>query len=275
MGISHRVTYCGITIDLDRICACTVRSGDHICRNFFDSICYEFAGFLFIQTGKLTGPSVAFIKDQRFPRLHTVRKKFNLYGFRSDAVLIILIHPDFFHIYICFARGVLVCDVVVVFSGTVLCSICFGFVLGHGVYYKFTVIPVLKKLIKAVTPSAVFVRFYLYRSSLFSVGMKPYGHFLRAYAVLIIFIIPCLGAAHTYPFRCVGVGHLITVLRTACYGDRISARAIRSGDHICRNLFNGIGDLLSGLLYIQICKCTAPSVALIQHHGLTGIHSIC
>ena len=214
--------------------------------NFFPAIA------VFVQIVKGSCPVIAAAECQCLLGFLAIRQQLHSNFRRPQAVLIARIVPCLCHGNAGLLRRVGVGHIEAVHRG----GIAQYSILSNGIKNFFT-IRVLRQAGKA--PFPVILGGYGHVIHLLAIGIETDGDGIGAFSVLIVFVIPCLGAGNRNGLRRITVGD----------GE---APGRRFGDIGCisvyRPLLYGVVNLLAIQKFIQIFKGTLPTIRFTQSQRL-------
>ena len=172
---------------------------------------------------------------------------------RPDAVLVVGVVPVFGYGNAGLAGGVGVGDVVVVVGGAVVVNLFFLDGIGH----LFSV-AVYRQILETPVPgiAAAAHRLGIHQ---FAICQQVDGDGIRAFAVLVVGVVPGLGPADAGGLQRVGDGEPIRL---------IAADLKIIPGH--RSLLDGVFDLGAVFVFGQVCKFTLPVVGFVQRQGVYG-----
>ena len=229
--------------------------------HFLDSIGNFFSILIFVQAGKGTCPVVAVAENKVFPCILAVCQQLDSNAFRTDAVLIVVIHPCFCYLDTGLFRCVAIGNIEIRIGRRVAVYS----ILGDGIG-DFLTVCILGKICKAPFPAIFSGYGQCFIFQLCSVCIEADGNGIRTFSVLVVGVIPRLGTGNLCGFWSVAVGNHKA-------GGSIAGN--RSIITIYCHFLDSIGNFFSILIFVQAGKGTCPVVAVAENKVFPCILAVC
>ena len=221
------------------------------------------ATFIFRQIGKTIAPvSVCICTYGLAVFFYSVCKKNHVNAFRTLSILVVGIVPGLGSCDLGSFRLMSIDDV----DSIKLCRIALNCILSYSVYNFFSFC-IFRKTSKAVSPVSVYICTYVLAVFFYSVCKKVYGDAGRAFAVLIVVVVPGLSSGNGGKLwsMCVSQRGYSSIF--ICLGQLIIFRNI----YFCP----GISDVISIRLFCKICYSLCPVIGSIQSNRCVSCFSVC
>ena len=214
---------------------------------------------ILVQIGESAVPVVAIAQGNGLAGSLTIGNQLNSDVVGTDAVLVIAVLPDLDHIDRGLLRSVGIGHVETIdLSGVLIHSI-----FSNGVDDLSTMILVLGQIVEAPAPVVSLGNGHGVND--LTIGQQVDGDGLGALAVLVVVVNPGLGTGNSSGLRGMGVGDGVAVCLIAVDCGGIAGHG---------NLSDGIGNLNTASVLVQLDEGAGPVVALVQDQGLVGFGTI-
>ena len=255
--IGNDKSFCGISCYCGNITSCFT--------NFFYCVDNILSSLLLIKFGPGVSPLVLCVQGNFLAAVFTIGFQLNLDFLRSVTAAVIVVSPCLGNCDAGLSWCIAVGDIV---AGDLCCVIC-NCILGYRVYNFFSSL-IFRQVFEAVGPVSIFVCCYGLAVFLLAICKKSYSDALRTFAILIVCIVPGLGAFHLSCLGCVSVCDVKSVY--TCFVAFHCFLGYGVGDFltICifRQVFEGVGPVSRFVCFYSLACCDLSVCKKVDNNAL-------